>query len=224
MQHSPWFQVSGHLDYMNKIDEILNVVGIRTKAHATLHSPDSLRQWVQIQKSTTQDKLSVSGSADSPAKTPDGGDSGIGDSVSEASAVDLKEMEASADPDLPTCETFKLHPEKVNQQSLNLDLKQEEDMTSNPDLKDCETILSSPEVKTEGNAANGGSSSSIDKEMQEETVIPESTESGSNASRSDTSDMTEKSSIDTSVNVSDLSDLVSSDLSVSPTQGKPAKS
>ena len=56
--------MQGHIDYMNKIDEILNVVGINTREHATRRDANSLQSWVQIQKSSSvTDRLHDNGSS-----------------------------------------------------------------------------------------------------------------------------------------------------------------
>lgn len=51
--------MTGHLDYFNQIDRILNAIGIRTVEHAEIGSTESLRQWTSIRRPdrNSSDKL-----------------------------------------------------------------------------------------------------------------------------------------------------------------------
>ena len=60
IQYYLYAKVQGHTDYINKVDDILNVVGIKTKEHAARRNPDSLKAWVQIQKSSSAQNLKQS--------------------------------------------------------------------------------------------------------------------------------------------------------------------
>lgn len=43
-------QVTGHLDYFNQLDTILNAIGIKTVEHVTVGSTESLKQWTSLRR------------------------------------------------------------------------------------------------------------------------------------------------------------------------------
>lgn len=62
-------QVSGHLDYFNQLDTILNAIGIKTVEHVSVGSAESLKQWTSLRRSehNPSDKLqSASEDAEPP--------------------------------------------------------------------------------------------------------------------------------------------------------------
>ena len=102
------------MDYMTKIDEILNVVGVRTKEHAAERTGESLKQWVNIQKSRSSGS-SIRGSQNSSVQ-------GSGSTTPNPSPMHQPKEQGT-----PSDMTGTTHSEEYTTKRINHDADQVED-------------------------------------------------------------------------------------------------